>query len=372
MSEAKPGDHGDHGDPPVPPQPNSKREYEHPFWHVCERMPSEYWDYANAVIEFNPSVEPYELLQKIGRGKYSEVFRGRNRANGCICVLKILKPVRVRKINREITILKNLCGGPNIVRLLDVLKDERTDTPILVTEYVQNATTLRTLMYENRLSNFDMRFYLYEVLRSLDFAHRRGIFHRDIKPHNIMIDHANKILRVIDWGLGEYYIHGEALNCGVATRHYKAPELLVGYRHYDFSLDMWCVGCVLAGLLFHCDPFFAGSSNEDQLLKIVAVFGTAALYRYVKKYNGVIPRIVEQQLSYSRKPFPTEHVGWERFIKSPSVDWCDATALDLLNKLLAFDHEDRILPHEAMAHPFFAPVREALAKDPQEQYPVEA
>lgn len=89
-----------------------------------------------------------------------------------------------------------------MVRLLDVLRDdESSGTPILVTEFIPNAVTLRSLMLNNKLTNFDLRFYLYEVLRTLDFAHRRGIFHRDIKPHNIMINHERRLVRVIDWGL---------------------------------------------------------------------------------------------------------------------------------------------------------------------------
>lgn len=352
-----------------PSQPQ-RAEYEHPYWKVCTHLPASYWDYENAVVEFNADLSPYEAREKIGRGKYSEVFRGLNRQNGCLCVLKLLKPVRYRKILREITILKNLCGGPNIVRLLDVLQEASSGTTILVTEYVHKPTTLRSLLMSKRLSNFDLRYYLYEILRALDFAHRRGIFHRDIKPQNVMIDHERRILRVIDWGLGEYYIHGQALNCGVATRHYKAPELLVGYRHYDYSLDIWCVGCVLAGMLFNADPFFVGSNNEDQLLQITSVFGTAALQRYVKKYHGHIPRVLEPQLARVQD----YHLDWRSFIKRDSISesWCDATALDLLDKMLQFDHEDRIMAHEAMQHPFFKPVRDVLQTDPQQQYPVSA
>ncbi|EPY30778.1 casein kinase II subunit alpha [Strigomonas culicis] len=346
----------------------AEKEYEHPFWFVCQSLPTEYYDYENAVINFNTDCSPYELLQKIGRGKYSEVFKGRNRGNNIICVLKILKPVRYKKIKREISILRNLCGGPNVVRLLDLLKDERTGTPILVTEYVNKATTLRSLMMTKTLTNFDLRYYLYEVLRTLDFAHRRGIFHRDIKPHNVMIDNEKKVIRVIDWGLGEYYIHGEALNCGVATRHYKGPELLVGYRHYDYSLDIWCVGCVLAGMLFRCDPFFPGSSNEDQLLKLAAVFGTTAVYDYCRKYNGVIPRSIRDTLPKMRP----DKLQWSQFVTPATAEFCDRAALDLLDKLLQFDHQDRPLAHEAMAHPYFQPVRDALAASPQEQYPSRA
>ncbi|CCW70418.1 unnamed protein product, partial [Phytomonas sp. Hart1] len=332
---------------------------------VCRGLPMAYWDYQAAVIDFNHDLDAYDVHQKIGQGKYSEVFRGWNRGTGRPCVLKILKPVRYHKVQREISILQNLCGGPNVVRLLDVLKDARTNTVVLVTEYVENAVTLRWLMSKSLLEDFDLRYYVYEILRTLDFAHRRGIFHRDIKPHNIMIDHAHRILRVIDWGLAEYYLHGEDLNCGVATRHYKGPELLLGYRRYDFALDIWCVGCVLAGMLFHVDPFFDGGNNEDQLLRIVSVFGTDAVRRYAEKYHAQIPRAVLASL----EGMEPGHCGWRRFIMPSNARFCDDVALDLLDKMLQFDHQDRIRADEAMEHPYFDPVRRAFAGDPNQRYP---
>lgn len=67
----------------------------------------------------------YEIFRKIGRGKYSEVFEGVNTLNGEKCVIKVLKPVKKKKIKREIKILQNLTGGPNIIGLLDVVRDEQ-------------------------------------------------------------------------------------------------------------------------------------------------------------------------------------------------------------------------------------------------------
>lgn len=347
---------------------NSIGGYEHPYWHVCRQYPSSYYNYEKYAITFTRDTSNYELLQKVGRGKYSEVFRGRHTKNGCICVLKILKPVAYRKIQREVLILKVMCGGPNVVRLLDVLKYTPTDTPVLVTEYVQNATNLRKLLYSRRLTNFDMRYYLYEILRTLDFAHRHGVFHRDIKPHNIMIDHESRSLRVIDWGLAEFYIHGEPLNCGVATRHYKGPELLLGYRHYDFSLDIWSLGCVFAGLLFRRDPFFEGDSNEDQLVLLLELFGTDAAVSYVKKYGGRIPSAVSAQFDR----LPSKPLKWSEYVRqSQWGPWCDGVAMDLLSNMLQFDHQHRLTAEECMRHPFFAPVVSALKKGgADEQYPV--
>lgn len=80
--------------------------------------------------------------------------------------------------------------------------------------------------------------------------------HRDIKPFNIMIDHEKKIVRLIDWGLAEFYFPGKDYNTRVSSRYYKGPELLVDYQYYDYSLDIWGLGCLFAGLLFNRDPFF--------------------------------------------------------------------------------------------------------------------
>jgi casein kinase II subunit alpha len=122
----------------------------------------------------------YEVVRKVGRGKYSEVFEGINVVNNEPCIIKVLKPVKKKKIKREIKILQNLCGGPNVVKLLDVVRDTQSKTPSLIQEYVDN-TDFRYLY--PTLSDYDIRFYIYELLKGLDFCHSKGIMHRDIKPH---------------------------------------------------------------------------------------------------------------------------------------------------------------------------------------------
>lgn len=139
----------------------------------------------------------FELLQpslqvlttNAGRGKYSEVFEGINVANYQKCVIKVLKPVKKKKIKREIKILQNLSGGPNIVALLDVVRDSQSKTPSLIFENVNN-TDFRTLY--PRFVDYDVRYYIYELLKALDFCHSKGIMHRDVKPHNVMIDHEKR------------------------------------------------------------------------------------------------------------------------------------------------------------------------------------
>ena len=103
----------------------------------------------------------------------------------------MLKPVDKYRVKREIKILQDLAGGPNIVRLLEVARNSTRGSSSLVTEYV-NATHYRP-MYTT-WNDTEVRFYMFQLLRAVEYAHGLDIMHRDIKPHNIMIDpHHQKV-----------------------------------------------------------------------------------------------------------------------------------------------------------------------------------
>ncbi|MBA0860622.1 hypothetical protein Goshw_019468 [Gossypium schwendimanii] len=296
--------------------------------------PKEYWDYELLTVQWGEQ-DDYEVVRKVGRGKYSEVFEGVHITDNEKCVIKILKPVKKKKIKREIKILQNLCGGPNIVKLLDIVRDQQSKTPSLIFEYVNNTD-----------------------FKALDYCHSQGIMHRDVKPHNVMIDHEQRKLRLIDWGLAEFYHPGTEYNVRVASRYFKGPELLVDLQDYDYSLDLWSLGCMFAGMgcaiqIFRKEPFFYGHDNYDQLAKIAKVLGTDELNAYLNKYRIELdPHLAALVGRHSRKP-------WTKFINAENQHLALPEAIDFLDKLLRYDHQERPTAKEAMAHPYFNPVRNA-------------
>ncbi|CAF1034683.1 unnamed protein product [Rotaria magnacalcarata] len=323
-------------------QPSRARVYADCNTH----RPREYYDYELHVVEWG-NQDDYQIVRKLGRGKYSEVFEGINITNNEKVVIKILKPVKKKKIKREIKILQNLRGGPNIITLLDIVKDPVSRTPALIFENVNNTDFKQ--LYPT-LSDYDIRYYMYELLKALDYSHSMGIMHRDVKPHNVMIDHENRKLRLIDWGLAEFYHPNQEYNVRVASRYFKGPELLVDYQYYDYSLDMWSLGCMLASMIFRKEPFFHGHDNYDQLVRIAKVLGTDELYEYLEKYQIELdPRFNEILGRHSRK-------RWERFVHSENQHLVSQEALDFLDKLLRYDHNDRLTAKEAMDHPYFYPI----------------
>lgn len=139
----------------------------------------------------------------------------------------------------------------------------------------------------------EIKVYIFKLLQALDYCHSEGIVHRDIKPRNIVINRETQELRLIDWGLSEYYLPGKEYNVRVASRPYKGPELLVNYKLYDYSLDLWAVGCTLGAIvvfvklrkMFRKKHLFVGRNNVDQLVQITKVMGTSRLLDYLEKYG---------------------------------------------------------------------------------------
>jgi casein kinase II subunit alpha len=258
-----------------------------------------------------------------------------------------------KKIDREIRILRDMRGARHVTQLLDVVRDPDTKSTILILDWAENVKIQSII---TKLTKRDIAIYMYGVLDALEFAHSRDIMHRDVKPGNIMFDLKKKDVHLIDWGLAEYYVPGKDYPTRVATRHYKGPELLMGYSSYDCSLDMWSLGCTFASLLFRRVPFFRGHDSDDQIVKLSEIFGCRVILDYAEKYSLQMSSKVTSQIQ--------ANVGkrsWRAWVQRDNAHLATDDALDLLDRLLRIDHEERISARDAMRHPFFRCLQECGA-----------
>lgn len=140
-------------------------------------------------------------------------------------------------------------------------------------------------------------------------------------------------MRLIDWGLAEFYHAGTEYNVRVASRYFKGPELLVDFQEYDYSLDMWSLGAMFASMIFRKEPFFHGNSNSDQLVKIAKVLGTEDLFDYLDKYEIELDTQYDDILGRFAKK------NWQSFVNTENSRFVTADAIDFLDKLLRYDHQ---------------------------------
>lgn len=174
--------------------------------------------------------------------------------------------------------------------------------------------------------------------------------HRDIRPQNVMIDHDNRKvnwviikysseaktilqLRLTGWDLSEFYHEGTTYSVRVASAFFKAPELLVDFQEYDYSLDMWSLGVMVASMVFRREPFFHGNSNTDLLIKIANVLGTEDLLNYVEKYKIDL----DQQCNGTFRIFPKK--DWHSFANVENRKFVTNEAVNFLDNLLRYDHK---------------------------------
>lgn len=147
-----------------------------------------------------------------------------------------------------------------------------------------------------QLTDKGNRFFLYKVLKAIDYAHSKGVIHGDVKPLNIIANSESKMLKVIDWGLGNFYFPGKVFSTHVGTRFtvclarsYKSPELLLHFSTYDYQIDIFATGLMFSKMLFRKGPFFSQNHENftevDHLIKLAKVLGSQPIEEYIANYN---------------------------------------------------------------------------------------
>jgi glycogen synthase kinase 3 beta len=220
----------------------------------------------------------------IGHGSFGAVFLAKVvETDEIVAIKKVLQDKRFK--NRELQIMRQLMKQPHpyIVTLKHhfVSKGSKSDDVYLnlVLEYIPETIYSVAKYFSRRkeyMPIFSVKVYMYQLSRALAHIHGMGICHRDIKPHNLLVDPVRHVLKLCDFGSAKAFVKGEPNVAYICSRFYRAPELVFGATDYTTAIDVWSEGCVFAELLIG-SPIFPGSSGVDQLVEIIKVIFTVLL-----------------------------------------------------------------------------------------------
>ncbi|SBT45578.1 mitogen-activated protein kinase 1 [Plasmodium ovale wallikeri] len=289
----------------------------------------------------------YEIIKKIGKGAYGIVFKGRCKKNKKIVAVKKIygafqNATDAQRTFREIMFLHQLNGHDNIIKLMDVMKAKNDNDIYLVFNYME--TDLHEVIRADILEEIHKKYIIYQLLRALKYIHSGLLLHRDIKPSNILVNSECHI-KVGDFGLARSLSNEinenkiPVLTDYVATRWYRAPEILLGSTNYTEGVDMWSLGCIMAELLTG-KPIFRGNSTLNQLEKIIEIIGKPD----------------QKDLDDIKSPFADTIISSFVFMKKRNFfdvfHKASNDSIDLLQKLLQFNPTKRISAENALKHKY--------------------
>nr|XP_016511230.1 PREDICTED: mitogen-activated protein kinase 19-like isoform X2 [Nicotiana tabacum] len=292
----------------------------------------------------------YKILEVIGKGSYGVVCAAIDTHTGEKVAIKKITDIFEHtsdaiRILREIKLLR-LLRHPDIVDIKRIMlpPSRRDFRDIYVVFELMESDLHHVIKANDDLTHEHHRFFLYQMLRALKYMHTANVYHRDLKPKNILAN-ANCKLKICDLGLARVAFSDTPTTVlwtdYVATRWYRAPELCGSFfSKYTPAIDIWSIGCIFAEVLTG-KPLFPGKSIVHQLDLMTDLLGTPS----ADTISGVRNEKARKYLNSMRKKNPVPFT--EKF---PDAD---PLVLQLLQRLLAFDPKDRPTAEEALSDPYF-------------------
>uniref|UniRef100_A0A2K6RSR7 MOK protein kinase n=1 Tax=Rhinopithecus roxellana TaxID=61622 RepID=A0A2K6RSR7_RHIRO len=252
----------------------------------------------------------YKAIGKIGEGTFSEVMKMQSLRDGNYYACKQMK--QRFESDRKSGSLALICELMDM-NIYELIRGRRY------------PLSEKTIMH-----------YMYQLCKSLDHIHRNGIFHRDVKPENILIK--QDVLKLGDFGSCRSVYSKQPYTEYISTRWYRAPECLLTDGFYTYKMDLWSAGCVFYEIA-SLQPLFPGVNELDQISRIHDVIGTPA-QKTLTKFK---------QSRAMNFDFPFKRGSGIPLLTTNLSPQC----LSLLHAMVAYDPDERIAAHQALQHPYF-------------------
>uniref|UniRef100_A0AC35GJK7 Protein kinase domain-containing protein n=1 Tax=Panagrolaimus sp. PS1159 TaxID=55785 RepID=A0AC35GJK7_9BILA len=226
----------------------------------------------------------YRMTKKVGDGTFGEVSLAKKIDTGDIVAIKRMKKKFYswdEAMNlREVKSLKKL-NHPNIIKLREVIREN--DILYFVFEFMQENLYELMKDRDRYFPESVIRNIIYQILQGMTYMHKNGFFHRDMKPENIMCN-GIELVKIADFGLAREIRSRPPFTDYVSTRWYRAPEILLRSTNYNSPIDLWALGCIMAEL-YMLRPLFPGTSELDQIFKILTIMGTPTQEEWSEGYR---------------------------------------------------------------------------------------
>ncbi|KAL5530123.1 CTK1 [Sanghuangporus sanghuang] len=290
-----------------------------------------------------PKDEIYAIVSQVGEGTFGKVYKARNNVTGVHVALKRIRMEAERDgfpvtAMREIKLLQSL-RHINIVQLMEMMVHH--GSVYMVFEYMDHDLTGVLSQTQFTFTDAHLKSLCQQMFQGLSYLHRKGVIHRDIKGSNILINNRGE-LKLADFGLARFYQKRRRADYTnrVITLWYRPPELLLGTTVYGPEVDMWSAGCIMLEL-FCKKPVFQGNDEIHQLDVIYKILGTPSTEEW--------PGLRDMPWYELVKPRETLRNRFRELFKR----WLSPAALDLAERLLAYDPEQRATADQALGAAYF-------------------